>query len=298
MLPVTHGARYTQLQIVLYTVALFAVTLPVALCAAACATVIATLAAIALVRFRRGAQGLIDSIFMLPILVPSLLLGAALYLLFARFKLAGGYTLLIVSTAHVVDPWLYKEPYDPVKDFVPVSIIATGTNVLTVHPSVPVHSVKELLDLAKAKPGVLNYASAGIGSFQHLSAEHESLLPGLLGKKTKLPVQAATEGTTVQTNHVYVIPPNCTMTIDNGVLRLSERLAAPPMPIDTFFRSLAENSRNNAVGVILSGTATDGTNVPIEATDFTGLIRVAKKEEVGLTVVGPEEPLALGIVNG
>jgi tripartite-type tricarboxylate transporter receptor subunit TctC len=82
-----------------------------------------------------------------------------------------GYTLLIVSIAHVVDPWLYKEPFDAVKDFVPVSIIATGTNVLSVNPSVPVHSVKELLDLAKSKPGFLNYASAGIGSFQHLSGE-------------------------------------------------------------------------------------------------------------------------------
>jgi tripartite-type tricarboxylate transporter receptor subunit TctC len=62
-------------------------------------------------------------------------------------------------------------PFDPVKAFAPVSIIATGTNVLTVNPNVPVHSVKELLDLAKAKPGALNYASAGIGSFQHLSGE-------------------------------------------------------------------------------------------------------------------------------
>ena len=82
-----------------------------------------------------------------------------------------GYTLLVVSIAHAVDPWLYKEPFDPLKDFVPVSIIATGTNVLTVNPKVLVHSVKELLALAKEKPGVLNYASAGIGSFQHLSGE-------------------------------------------------------------------------------------------------------------------------------
>jgi tripartite-type tricarboxylate transporter receptor subunit TctC len=90
-----------------------------------------------------------------------------------------GYTLLIISIAHAVDAWLYKEPYDPVKDFVPVSIIATGTNALSVNPSVPVHSVKELLDLAKAKPGVLNYASAGIGSFQHLSGELFKLLAGV-----------------------------------------------------------------------------------------------------------------------
>lgn len=90
-----------------------------------------------------------------------------------------GYTLLVVSIAHAVDPWLYKEPFDPVKDFVPVSIIATGTNVLTVNPNLPVHSVKELLDLAKQKPGFLNYASAGIGSFQHLSGELFKLMAGV-----------------------------------------------------------------------------------------------------------------------
>ena len=90
-----------------------------------------------------------------------------------------GYTLLIISIAHAVDPWLYKTPFDPVKDFAPVSLIATGTNVLTVNPDVPVHSVKELLDLAKAKPGVLDYASAGIGSFQHLSGELFKLMAGV-----------------------------------------------------------------------------------------------------------------------
>jgi tripartite-type tricarboxylate transporter receptor subunit TctC len=82
-----------------------------------------------------------------------------------------GYTLLVVSIAHAVDPWLYKTPFDPVKDFAPVSIFATGTNVLTVNPKLPVNSVAELLAYAKEKPGVLNYASAGIGSFQHLSGE-------------------------------------------------------------------------------------------------------------------------------
>ncbi len=90
-----------------------------------------------------------------------------------------GYTLLVVSIAHAVNPWLYKLPYDPLKDFVPVAIIATGTNVLTVNPKVPVQSVKELVELAKQKPGVLNYASAGIGSFQHLSGELFKLKAGV-----------------------------------------------------------------------------------------------------------------------
>jgi tripartite-type tricarboxylate transporter receptor subunit TctC len=82
-----------------------------------------------------------------------------------------GYTLLIISVAHAVDTWIYKEPFDPIKDFVPVTILGTGTNVLTVNPKTSIHSVKELIDLAKDKPGSLNYGSAGIGSFQNLSGE-------------------------------------------------------------------------------------------------------------------------------
>ena len=90
-----------------------------------------------------------------------------------------GYTLLVISIAHAVDPSIYQVPFDPIKDFVPVAILATGTNVLTVNPDVPVHSVKELIDLAKAKPGYLNYASAGIGTFQNLSGELFEALAGV-----------------------------------------------------------------------------------------------------------------------
>jgi len=82
-----------------------------------------------------------------------------------------GYTLLVISLAHAVNPWLYKLAYDPIKAFTPIGIMASGTNVLVVHPDLPVHSVKELVAMAKAKPGDLQYASAGIGSFQHLGGE-------------------------------------------------------------------------------------------------------------------------------
>ena len=97
----------------------------------------------------------------------------------AANSLPDGYTLLIISIAHAVSPWLYKLNYDPIKSFVPVSILASGTNVLVVHPSLPVHSVGELIALAKQKPGELNYASAGIGSFQHLGGELFKLLAGV-----------------------------------------------------------------------------------------------------------------------
>ena len=90
-----------------------------------------------------------------------------------------GYTLLVISIAHAVDPWLYKLPFDPVTDFVPVAMLGTGTNVLSINPQLPVHSVPELLALARQKPGVLNYASAGVGSFQNLSGELFKLLAGV-----------------------------------------------------------------------------------------------------------------------
>ncbi|MBI3705929.1 MAG: tripartite tricarboxylate transporter substrate binding protein [Rhizobiales bacterium] len=90
-----------------------------------------------------------------------------------------GYTLCIISIAHAVNPWLHKLSYDPIKSFTPISIFATGPNVLVIHPSLPVASVKELIALAKQKPGELNYASAGVGSFQNLGGELFKLMAGV-----------------------------------------------------------------------------------------------------------------------
>jgi tripartite-type tricarboxylate transporter receptor subunit TctC len=90
-----------------------------------------------------------------------------------------GYTLLIISVAYSYNPSIYKLPYDPMKAIAPVAMIGSGPNVLVVNPSVPAKSVKELLALAKAKPGQLNYASAGIGSFQHLSSELFRIMSGV-----------------------------------------------------------------------------------------------------------------------
>ncbi len=84
-----------------------------------------------------------------------------------------GYTLLAGGTATIaINVSLYRKiPYDPVKDFAPVANIAYSTSVLVVHPSVPAKSIADLIALAKSKPGELRYASAGIGSSPHLSAE-------------------------------------------------------------------------------------------------------------------------------
>lgn len=91
-----------------------------------------------------------------------------------------GYTLMISSgtTFAIVPNLKSKVPYDPIRDYEPVSLLATEPYLLVVHPSVPVHNVKELIALAKAKPGQLTYASASIGSGGHLSGELFDLMTG------------------------------------------------------------------------------------------------------------------------
>src|SRR5580658_3563375 len=106
-------------------------------------------------------------------------------------------------------------------------------------------------------------ADAGIAFVivQHLAPDHPTALPQLLGRHTGMPVEQAEDNTPVIPNRVYVIPPNATLTIEEGTLRV-----APPAeargsrtPIDGFFSSLAEDRGEHAVCIMLSGTGTDGT---------------------------------------
>jgi len=83
-----------------------------------------------------------------------------------------GYTLILVSGSHAINPGLYRKlPYDSVNDFAPITQIATSPGILVVNPSLPVKSVKDLIALARAKPGQINYASAGSGTPPHLAGE-------------------------------------------------------------------------------------------------------------------------------
>ena len=95
---------------------------------------------------------------------------------------------------------------------------------------------------------------------QHLDPTHQSLLPEILAKKTAMKVVPADEGLTVKPDHVYVIPPNATLTLQDGVLHLTPRERAPArhMPADALFKSLAENYGDAAISVVLSGGDSDG----------------------------------------
>jgi tripartite-type tricarboxylate transporter receptor subunit TctC len=96
-----------------------------------------------------------------------------------------GYTLLLHTIPFITSPILYKGAgYDPLNDFAPISLLSTVAMAVCVHPSLPVHSVKELIALAKARPGEINYASAGIGTNSHITGE----LFNLLGKTAIVPI--------------------------------------------------------------------------------------------------------------
>ena len=85
---------------------------------------------------------------------------------------ADGYTILVVSTGFIVNPSMYaKVPYDPLKDFSPITLVAASPNVISAHPSFPAKTLKELIDLVKAHPGTYSFAQPATGSTPHLAGE-------------------------------------------------------------------------------------------------------------------------------
>jgi tripartite-type tricarboxylate transporter receptor subunit TctC len=93
---------------------------------------------------------------------------------------ADGYTLGMVSGSHAINPSLYRKlAYDAVRDFAPVTLVVSGPGLLVVHPSVPARTVRELIAVAKSRPGKLHYASAGNGTPPHLAAELFKSLTGV-----------------------------------------------------------------------------------------------------------------------
>src|SRR3989440_1265257 len=133
---------------------------------------------------------------------------------------------------------------------------------------------------------------------QHLDPTHESALTELLAKATEMPVRQVTDGMLVEPNRVYVIPPNVDMVISQGILRLTPRTETRGhhMPIDRFLRSLAEDKGSNAIGVVLSGTASDGT-LGLAAIKGEGGITFAQDEKSAKYDGMPKSAIATGCVD-
>ena len=143
-------------------------------------------------------------------------------------------------------------------------------------------------------------ADTGMGFIliQHMDPSHESFLVDLLQRSTRMPVDEVSDQTVVEPNHVYILPPNALMTIANGVLSLTKRgtRSFKEYPIDRFFVSLAEDRKNRAIGVVLSGTASDGTRglLSIKA---EGGITFAQDPESAQFASMPDSAVASGCVD-
>jgi tripartite-type tricarboxylate transporter receptor subunit TctC len=102
-----------------------------------------------------------------------------------------GYTLLFVTTAFAINPSLRKVPYDITRDFEPIILLATAPNMLVAHPTLPAKTVRDLIRLAKARPGEINYASAGSGTAAHVSMELLQIMGGI--KLTHVPYKGVSQ---------------------------------------------------------------------------------------------------------
>lgn len=133
---------------------------------------------------------------------------------------------------------------------------------------------------------------------QHLDPKHVSLLPELLARASPMPVAEIADGTKIAPNHVYVMPPNYSLAMLHGVLHLMPRPDeyGKHLPIDDFLSSLAEDRHSNAIGIILSGTASDGT-LGMKAIKFAGGITFAQSEDSAEYDGMPHSAIAAGHVD-
>ncbi len=133
---------------------------------------------------------------------------------------------------------------------------------------------------------------------QHLDPKHKSQLSELLGRSSKIPVLEAKHDVEIQPDCIYVIPENTNLTIAEGKLRLHPRKESdvPPMPIDMFFRSLAQQQQNRGIGIVLSGTGCDGT-LGIEAIKGEGGITFAQDDRSSKFYGMPASAIATGAVD-
>ena len=158
-----------------------------------------------------------------------------------------GHTLYMAFVSHAINPYVYaKLPYDTEKDFAPIALFAVSPNIVVVTPSLPANSIKELVALAKGKPGQLSYASAGVGTNSHLSAEMLNALAGI--KMLHVPYKGA---------------PQANADVAGGAVNLH----IPSMPVTV---PLIKAGRLKAIAVTSTKRSPVFPDVPTVAETFPG----------------------------
>lgn len=133
---------------------------------------------------------------------------------------------------------------------------------------------------------------------QHLSPDYKSLMADLLSRNTDLPIHEVIEGAVIKAGHVYLIPPKKNMTISNGVLHLTDKPTGFDLnlPIDIFFKSLAHDQKDSSIGIVLSGTGSDGTRGMRVIKEFGGMLMVQKPNDAKFDGM-PNSAIATGLVD-
>lgn len=131
---------------------------------------------------------------------------------------------------------------------------------------------------------------------QHLSADYKSMMASLLDKHSKLHIEEAKNNMVVESNKVYLIPSANVMTIEDGRLLLTDKLKGVNFTINTFFKSLAKERGNKAIGVILSGTGSDGTEGMKAIKEAGGLLIVSNAESAEFHQM-PQNVIDTGLVD-
>lgn len=133
---------------------------------------------------------------------------------------------------------------------------------------------------------------------QHLSPDFKSLMDELLARHTQMPIHKVSDGITIEPNSIYLIPPKKSMAMSNGTLLLTDKVDKPglSLPIDMFFRSLAEDAGSRAVAIVLSGTGSDGSRGIKEVHEKHGLVLVQSLDTAGFDGM-PRAAISSGVVD-
>ena len=215
---------------------------------------------------------------------------------------ADGYTLVIATVGTwAVNPHLYKLPYDVVTDFSPITQVSSSPGVLVVHPSVEAKNVKELIALAKAKPGELNYGSSGVGGFGHISGELFTLMTHT--RMTHIPYKSSAPSLTdLISGQIQVLFNNMISTVPHVKANRVRALAttgarrSPALPeLPTVAESGVPGYENSSWSAIAGPAKMPRPLVTRLHKDFTEILKMPdvqqKHSEVGAEIVAntPEQ---------
>jgi len=173
-----------------------------------------------------------------------------------------GHTMLLVTNTHSINSQLSKLPYDPIRDFAPVTTIAKTEYMLVVHPSIPAKNLKEFIAFAKSRPGQLNYSSSGAGGLGHLSGELFNAVAGV--KTTHVPFKGGSPSVTAlisgEVQMVFLTPVNVVGHIRAGKVRPLAISGSSRLPalaeVPTFAEAgLPKFEATNSYGILMPAGA-------------------------------------------